>query len=120
MKSFLLLAFVIGTAICVPQMMFMEFDMHHAPAQALQAVPAGAGPASLEVLLPVDAAQQPARAPTRGFIKQEIPQPLGRESIEIFHPFGFAQAAPAAPVAPAAPAAPAPRRKSDDDEEDDE
>uniref|UniRef100_UPI003AACF8CD secretory calcium-binding phosphoprotein 7 n=1 Tax=Centroberyx gerrardi TaxID=166262 RepID=UPI003AACF8CD len=137
MKFFLLAVCILGTAICAPQQMFVEFDFHHAPAQAAQAAPAGAPVGSLEVLLPVDAQRQPAGGPVRGFIKQEIPQPNGLESKEVFYPFGFnepaAAAAPVAPVVPVAPVAPvvpvvpvvpiaavAPAPKGDDDDEEDD
>merc|ERR1711874_310165 len=86
--------------------MFMEFDIHHAPAQAAQAIPAGVPADQLEVLLPVNAG-----GPVQGFIKQEIPRPNGGND-EVYYPFGFnmpdpVAAAPAAPAEPAAPAAPA-------------
>ncbi|KAI4905845.1 hypothetical protein NFI96_004405 [Prochilodus magdalenae] len=78
------------------------------------------------------AAQNPGGAPAlpaRGFIKHEIPQPGGRDSVEVLYPFGFAPAAPAVPAAPAAPAVPvapvapvvpvarAPPPKNDDDDD---
>ncbi|XP_035515802.1 secretory calcium-binding phosphoprotein 7 [Morone saxatilis] len=126
MKLILLAACILGMAFCAPPQMYMEFDIHHAPVEAAQAIPAGVPAGSLEVLLPVDAQRQPLGGPVRGFIKQEIPQPNGRETKEVFYPFGFdpaapaapaaaapvadpivpAAAAPAAPIAPAAPAAP--------------
>ncbi|XP_071382406.1 secretory calcium-binding phosphoprotein 7 [Centroberyx affinis] len=136
MKFFLLAVCILGTAICAPQQMFMEFDFHHAPAQAVQAAPAGAPVGSLEVLLPVDAQRQPAGGPIRGFIKQEIPQPNGLESKEVLYAFGFNEPAPAAPAAPVAPVVPvvpvapvapvvpivavAPAPKGDDDDEEDD
>ncbi|CAG5928508.1 secretory calcium-binding phosphoprotein 7 [Menidia menidia] len=134
MKFILLTACILGIAFCAPPQMYMEFDIHHAPAQAAQAIPAGVPAGRLEVLLPVDGQKQLVGGPVRGFIKQEIPQPNGQDE-EVFYPFGFnvpdpAVAAPAAPVvpvvvaAPVAPAAPvvaAPAAKpSDDDEEEDD
>nr|XP_046270694.1 secretory calcium-binding phosphoprotein 7 [Scatophagus argus] len=146
MKSILLGACILAVAICAPQQqqMYMEFDIHHAPAQAAQAIPAGAPVDTLEVLLPVDAQKRPVGGPVRGFIKQEIRQPNGRETKEVFYPFGFglpdpAAAAAAAPVAPAVPvaaavpaapaaplkpiiaaSAPAAKPTGDDDDDDDD
>ncbi|XP_067298758.1 secretory calcium-binding phosphoprotein 7 [Pseudorasbora parva] len=127
MRSLILLAFVIGAAYCAPQMMYYELE--YKPVVAPQARPAAAGaavPPEIEMLL---AAQQAAAGasgqPVRGFIKHEIPQPAGKESIEVLYPFGFPQpapavpAVPAAPIAPVAPAAPAPAPKDDDDDHDD-
>ncbi|XP_023142597.2 secretory calcium-binding phosphoprotein 7 [Amphiprion ocellaris] len=138
MKFVLLFVCILGLAICAPPQTYMEFDIHYAPAQAAQAIPAGAPVGSLDVLLPVDAHRQPVAGAVRGFIKQEILQPNGRDTKDVYIPFGFdppapAAAAPVVPVAPAAPAAPAapvvpvvavaaPAAKptgDDDDEEDD-
>ncbi|XP_005807217.1 uncharacterized protein LOC102234538 [Xiphophorus maculatus] len=111
MKLILLAACIIGMAFSAPPQMYMEFDLHHAPPQAAQAIPAGAPVGSLEVLLPVNNQRQYVGGPVQGFIKQEIHRADGKDD-EIYYPFGFDQpapaaAAPAAPVAPAAPAAPA-------------
>ncbi|XP_056092848.1 secretory calcium-binding phosphoprotein 7 isoform X2 [Rhinichthys klamathensis goyatoka] len=112
MRSLILLAFVIGVAYCAPQ--FMYYELEYKPVMAPQALPAAAAaarPSEIEILL---AAQQPAAGgsgqPIRGFIKHEIPQPAGKESIEVLYPFGFPQPAPAAP---------APVPKDDDDDHDD-
>ncbi|XP_012733204.2 secretory calcium-binding phosphoprotein 7 [Fundulus heteroclitus] len=142
MKLLLLAACIIGMAFSAPPQKYMEFDIHHAPPQAAQAIPAGAPVGSLEVLLPVNDQRQVVGGPVQGFIKQEIPRANGKDD-EIYYPFGFnlpdpaaaapAAAAPAAPaaaapVAPAAPAAPVEHvvivaepvaKPSDDDEEDD-
>ncbi|AWP05559.1 Hypothetical protein SMAX5B_011523 [Scophthalmus maximus] len=67
----------------VPQQKFMEFDIYHAPDQAAQAIPAGAPLETLEVLLPVDSQRQPIRGPVRGFIKQEILEPNGRDTEDV-------------------------------------
>ncbi|XP_022537295.1 translation initiation factor IF-2 [Astyanax mexicanus] len=129
MKSLVLLACVIGVALCAPQMLYYELEykpVRVAP-QALAApgapvAAAAAVPSEVEILL----AQQAAAAhalPARGFIKHEIPQPAGRDSIEVLYPFGFAPAAPAAPAVPVAPVAPvarAPLPRSDDDDENDD
>ncbi|XP_047434725.1 secretory calcium-binding phosphoprotein 7 [Mugil cephalus] len=147
MKFVLLAACILGIAFCAPPQKYMEFDIHYAPAQAAQAIPAGAPHGSLDVLLPVDELGRPVGGAARGFIKQEIPLASGRESKDVYYPFGFdvpapaapapvvpvvpvAPAAPAAPVAPVAPAAPlvpivavaAPAAKpsGDDDEEEDD
>ncbi|KAL1282013.1 hypothetical protein QQF64_000816 [Cirrhinus molitorella] len=96
MRVLILLAFVIGVAYCAPQVLYYELEYK-----------------------PVVA---PQGQPVRGFIKHEIPQPAGRESIEVLYPFDIPQPAPAAPAAPAAPvvpAAPAPVPKDDDDDHDD-
>ncbi|XP_072239940.1 secretory calcium-binding phosphoprotein 7 [Leuresthes tenuis] len=143
MKFILLTACILGIAFCAPSQKYMEFDIHHAPAQAAMAIPAGVPAGSLEVLLPVDDQRQLIGGPVRGFIKQDIPQPNGKDE-EIFYPFGFnmpdpaapaapaapavpaaplvpvVAAAPAAPVAPAAPAAAAPAAKPSDDDEEEE
>uniref|UniRef100_A0A1A8V2C5 Secretory calcium-binding phosphoprotein 7 n=1 Tax=Nothobranchius furzeri TaxID=105023 RepID=A0A1A8V2C5_NOTFU len=134
MKLILLAACIFGVAFCAPQQMYKEFDIHHAPAEAAHVIPAGVPAGKLEVLLPVDSQKQPIGVgPVRGFIKQEIPQPNGKDE-EVFYPFGFNQpdpapAAPVVPVAPAAPAAPinpflvvaipAAKPRGDDDDEDD-
>ncbi|XP_051765096.1 secretory calcium-binding phosphoprotein 7 [Ctenopharyngodon idella] len=126
MRSLILLAFVIGVAYCAPQMLYYELE--YKPVMAQQARPAGAAapsPSEIEILLAAHqaAAGVPAQ-PVRGFIKHEIPQPAGKESIEVLYPFGFPQPAPAAPAVPAvpaapvAPAAPAPVPKDDDDHDD--
>uniref|UniRef100_A0A087XHE4 Secretory calcium-binding phosphoprotein 7 n=1 Tax=Poecilia formosa TaxID=48698 RepID=A0A087XHE4_POEFO len=137
MKLILLAACIIGMASSAPPQMYMEFDLHYAPPQAAQAIPAGAPVGSLEVLLPVNNQRQYVGGPVQGFIKQEIHRADGKDD-EIYYPFGFDQPAPAAP-APAAPAAPIPAapaapvapvapvvvvaapvaKPSDDDEEDD-
>ncbi|XP_026116604.1 LOW QUALITY PROTEIN: uncharacterized protein LOC113095186 [Carassius auratus] len=137
MRTLFLLTFVIGVAYCAPQLMYYELE--YKPVLAPQALPAAAAaprPSEVEILLAAQqaAAGDPAQ-PVRGFIKHEIPQPGGRESIEVLYPFGFPQAAPAAPLPvpaapaapvvpavpaiPAAPAAPAPVPKDDDDDHDD-
>uniref|UniRef100_A0A8C1THZ3 Secretory calcium-binding phosphoprotein 7 n=1 Tax=Cyprinus carpio TaxID=7962 RepID=A0A8C1THZ3_CYPCA len=109
MRTLFLLAFVIGVAYCAPQSMYYELEYKPVLApQGLPAAAAAARPSEVEILL---AAQQAAAGvpaqPVRGFIKHEIPQPGGRESIEVLYPFGFPQAVPAAPAVPAVPAAPA-------------
>ncbi|XP_056312733.1 secretory calcium-binding phosphoprotein 7 [Danio aesculapii] len=126
MRSLILLAFIIGAAYCAPQVMYYEVEYKPVMApQAQQAAPAAARPSEIELLL---AAQQAAAGvpaqPVRGFIKHEIPQPAGKESIEVLYPFDFrpapaAPVVPAAPAAPVAPAAPAPVPKDDDDDHDD-
>ncbi|XP_028270092.1 secretory calcium-binding phosphoprotein 7 [Parambassis ranga] len=107
MKFIVIAACIFGMALCAPQM-YMEFDIHHAPAQAAPVIPAGALPDSLEVVLPVDAQGLPVAGP--GFIKQEIPQPNGLDSKDVFYPFGFDVPVPAVvvPVVPDAPAVAAP------------
>uniref|UniRef100_UPI0037E8D93D secretory calcium-binding phosphoprotein 7 n=1 Tax=Semicossyphus pulcher TaxID=241346 RepID=UPI0037E8D93D len=103
MKFILVAACILGMAVCAPPQMYMEFDIHYAPAEAIQAIPAGAAPDSLDVLLPVDAQGRPLAGP--GYIKQEILQANGRTK-DVYFPFGFnTRTAPAAPVDPAAPAA---------------
>ncbi|XP_058616028.1 secretory calcium-binding phosphoprotein 7 [Onychostoma macrolepis] len=120
MRTLFLLAFVIGVAYCAPQLMYYELE--YKPVLAPQALPAAAAarPSGVELLLAAHqaAAGVPAQ-PVRGFIKHEIPQPGGRESIEVLYPFDIHQAAPIAPAVPAAPAAPAPVPKDDDDDHDD-
>ncbi|XP_034544372.1 secretory calcium-binding phosphoprotein 7 [Notolabrus celidotus] len=108
MKFVLIAACILGMAVCAPPQMYMEFDIEHAPAEAVQAIPAGVPAGTLEVLLPVDAQKRPLAGPVRGFIKQEIPHPSGVGTKEVYIPFGFdpALAAPAAPVAPVVLAAP--------------
>ncbi|KAF1395259.1 hypothetical protein PFLUV_G00009680 [Perca fluviatilis] len=110
MKFILLAACILGVAVCAPTEIFMEFDIHHAPAEAAQAIPAGVPLKSLDVLLPVDAQRQPVGGPVRGFIKQEILEPNGRDTKDVFIPFGFdtAVAPPVAAADPVAPAAPLP------------
>ncbi|XP_016088834.1 dihydrolipoyllysine-residue succinyltransferase component of 2-oxoglutarate dehydrogenase complex-like isoform X1 [Sinocyclocheilus grahami] len=122
MRTLFLLAFVIGVAYCAPQLMYYELEYKPVLApQALAAAAAAARPSEVEIFL---AAQQAAAGvpaqPVRGFIKHEIPQPGGRESIEVLYPFDFPQAAPAAPAVPAVPAAPAPVPKDDDDDDHDD
>ncbi|XP_026141089.1 uncharacterized protein LOC113116699 [Carassius auratus] len=128
MRSLILLALVIGVAYCAPQLMYYELEYKPVPAsQGLPAAAAAARPSEVEILL---AAQQAAAGvpgqPVRGFIKHEIPQPPGKESVEVLYPFSFPQPAPAAPAVPAvpavpaAPAAPAPVPKDDDDDEHDD
>ncbi|CAM4480666.1 unnamed protein product [Leuciscus chuanchicus] len=85
MRSLILLAFVIGVAYCAPQLMYYELEYKPVMApQALPAAGAAAKPSEIEILL---AAQQAAAGssgqPIRGFIKHEIPQPAGKESIEV-------------------------------------
>ncbi|XP_051559076.1 secretory calcium-binding phosphoprotein 7 [Myxocyprinus asiaticus] len=129
MRSLILLAFFIGAAYCAPQMLYYEVEYKPGMApQALPAAPAAARQHSeVEILLAAQQAAAGAPAqPVRGFIKHEIPQPPGRESIEVLYPFDFNQAVPAAPaapavpVAPALPAAPAAVPKDDDDDEQDD
>ncbi|XP_016890655.1 secretory calcium-binding phosphoprotein 7 [Cynoglossus semilaevis] len=155
MKFLLLAACTIGLVVCAPHHIFqdetfMEFDIHYAPPEAAQVIPAGVPLRSLEVLLPVNAQRQPiVGQQIHGFIKHEIPNPNGRGTKDVYYPFGFHHAVdpaavvpvvPVAPVAPVAPAAPyvpvapvapvqpvitvrasAPRpRGNDDDEEDDD
>ncbi|TKS68217.1 hypothetical protein D9C73_002278 [Collichthys lucidus] len=71
----------------IPPQMYMEFDIRHAPAEAAQAIPAGVPFDKLDVILPVDAQKHLVAGPVQGFIKQEIPQPNGRESkdVSFFH-----------------------------------
>ncbi|XP_069386734.1 secretory calcium-binding phosphoprotein 7 [Paralichthys olivaceus] len=112
MKFLLLAACILGMALCGPPQMFMEFDIRHAPAQAAQAIPAGAPLGTLDVLLPVDAQRRLVGGPVRGFIKQEMPEPNGRGTKDVYYPFGFdltdlAAAAPVAPINPILSAAPA-------------
>ncbi|XP_016095486.1 translation initiation factor IF-2-like isoform X1 [Sinocyclocheilus grahami] len=124
MRALILLALVIGVAYCAPQLMYYELEYKPVLApQALPAAAAAARPSEVEILL---AAQQAVAGvpgqPVRGFIKHEIPQPAGKESVEVLYPFSFPQpapAAPAVPAVPAAPAAPAPVPKDDDDDHDD-
>ncbi|KAK9981279.1 hypothetical protein ABG768_000832 [Culter alburnus] len=122
MRSLILLAFVIGVAYCAPQLMYYELE--YKPVMAQQARPAGAAalsPSEIEILLAAHQAAAGVNAqPVRGFIKHEIPQPPGKESIEVLYPFGFPKPAPAAPAVPAAPAAPAPVPKDDDDDDHDD
>uniref|UniRef100_A0A671S8K9 Translation initiation factor IF-2-like n=1 Tax=Sinocyclocheilus anshuiensis TaxID=1608454 RepID=A0A671S8K9_9TELE len=96
MRALILLALVIGVAYCAPQLMY--YELKYKPVLAPQ----------VSLLL---AAQQAVAGvpgqPVRGFIKHEIPQPAGKESVEVLYPFRFPQPAPAAPAAPAVPAAPA-------------
>ncbi|XP_016416678.1 secretory calcium-binding phosphoprotein 7 [Sinocyclocheilus rhinocerous] len=109
MRALILLALVIGVAYCAPQLMYYELEYKPVLApQALPAAAAAARPSEVEIGQPV-----------RGFIKHEIPQPAGKESVEVLYPFSFPQPAPAAPAAPAVPAAPAPVPKDDDDDHDD-
>ncbi|XP_073699211.1 LOW QUALITY PROTEIN: secretory calcium-binding phosphoprotein 7 [Garra rufa] len=132
MRVLILLAFVIGVAYCAPQLVYYELE--YKPVVAPQALPAGAaaaGPSEVEILLAQQAAAGVPGKPVRGFIKHEIPQPAGRESIEVLYPFDIPQPAPAvpaapvvpvapvAPVAPVVPAAPAPVPNDDDDDHDD-
>ncbi|KAI1887536.1 hypothetical protein AGOR_G00191320 [Albula goreensis] len=126
MKATLLLVCIIGSALGAPRLQLVELDLKPVliPQQAQPvsaARPAALKPAELEILLALGA-QPPAAPvlPARGFIKHEIPQAPGRESIEILYPFGFEPVAPLAPAAPVAPvAAAAPPNGDDDDTEDD-
>ncbi|XP_042167706.1 secretory calcium-binding phosphoprotein 7 [Oncorhynchus tshawytscha] len=104
MKTFILIACILGTALGRPQRLVMEFDFQAANAQALQA---GQARPDLEIILPVGGG-----VPSGGFIKQEIPQPLGQESVEIYHPFSIQVAPP-----PPAPAAPAHTHTSDEEDD---
>ncbi|XP_029006929.1 secretory calcium-binding phosphoprotein 7 [Betta splendens] len=111
MKSFLLAACILGIAVCAPQM-YMEFDIRFAPPEAAQAIPVGAPVGTLDVLLPVDDQKNFVGGPVRGFIKQDVIGPDGREIKEVYYPFGFAPSDPAAAAAPVLlsnPAAPAVR-----------
>ncbi|XP_074487507.1 secretory calcium-binding phosphoprotein 7 [Sebastes fasciatus] len=108
MKFILLTACIVGMAVCAPLQSYMEFDIRHAPAEAAQAFPVGVPVGTLDVLLPVDDQKRLIGGPVRGFIRQEILEPNGRDTKDVYYPFGFdlPVAAPAAPVAPVAPAAP--------------
>ncbi|XP_020555171.3 uncharacterized protein LOC110013344 [Oryzias latipes] len=145
MKFILLVSCILAVAFCAPKPQgYKEFDIHHAPAEAALAIPAGAPAGTLEVLLPVNSLRQPIGGAVSGFIKQEIPRGNGEDD-EVYYPFGFNVAAPAAPAAaaadpvipaavPAAPAAvpaapvapvlvvaaPAPVPKGDDEEDEDD
>ncbi|KAK7929225.1 hypothetical protein WMY93_005620 [Mugilogobius chulae] len=123
MKSIIVVVLFLGTVLCFPLDMYVEYDIHHAPVEAAAAIPAGVPAGSLEVLLPLNA---PAGSPVRGFIKQDIPQPNGKDKEVVSATFCLAEAAQkshhgldglqdsssscsSAPApAPAAPAAPAP------------
>ncbi|RVE76398.1 hypothetical protein OJAV_G00007080 [Oryzias javanicus] len=103
MKFILVVSCLLGVAFCAPKPQgYKEFDIYHAPAEAAQAIPAGAPAGTLEVLLPVNSLRQPIGGAVSGFIKQEIPRGNGEDD-EVYYPFGFNVPAPAAPAAAADP-----------------
>nr|AMD08905.1 secretory calcium-binding phosphosphoprotein 7 [Lepisosteus oculatus] len=113
MKAVLLLACLIGSTLAIP-MAQLYFDYNPAlmapqilqePQQQIpdfvQGGEQSVGPArraSFEIIVPYGAQQQPGSLlPSRGFIKQSIPQP-GRPSLEILYPFGFGNTGPMGPI----------------------
>uniref|UniRef100_A0A673NEK1 Cyclin-dependent kinase inhibitor 1C-like n=1 Tax=Sinocyclocheilus rhinocerous TaxID=307959 RepID=A0A673NEK1_9TELE len=77
MRALILLALVIGVAYCAPQLMYYELEYKPvlAPQFSMQSV----------LIL----SYSPQGQPVRGFIKHEIPQPAGKESVEVVCAFSF-------------------------------
>ncbi|XP_048089577.1 secretory calcium-binding phosphoprotein 7 isoform X2 [Alosa alosa] len=84
MKAIIVLSCMVGMALCAPQLApYIQVEIKQAPGAA-GAAPAVSG-SSLQSILDALRAAQAAGGP-QVLVKQEIPQPAGRESVEIKAP----------------------------------
>ncbi|XP_028658608.1 SR-related and CTD-associated factor 4-like isoform X2 [Erpetoichthys calabaricus] len=90
MKATVLLMCLLGTTFAVPMQRLYEFlPQVNSPQQNAQ-------PSQPQPMFPYGypgqtLGQPSSMFPSQGFIRQKIPQPPGRQSIEILYPYGFGQ-----------------------------